>query len=110
MFDVASTGFRVSWVAPNDGIPAQYNLMYRAVDSQNTTVKMFNGAILPNPTIGNLLPQTTYSVQVEAVFNPAPPQSSTTNEFIVTTLPGTCMLCTYCFTIGTCKSMCTVAA
>ena len=108
MLDVTSTGFRVSWVAPNDATPDQYNLMYRAVESQTATNMTFTGAILPNPTIGNLLPQTTYSVQVEAVFNP--PQSSTTNEFIVTTLPGTCMLCTYCFTIGTCKSTCTVAA
>ena len=105
MFDVASTGFRVSWVAPNDGIPAQYNLIYRAMESQTTANMTFPGTTLPNPTIGNLLPQTTYSVQVEAVFNP--PQSSTTNEFIITTLPGVCVcVCVlYCFAIGTCISM-----
>ena len=76
------------WIAPfSDFKPRSYVVMYHAVGSQDIKNITYTGQnIPPNAGIDNLLPLTTYSVQVQAIFEEG--NSSTTGEFIVTTEPG----------------------
>ena len=91
---VTSNQARASWSAPNNQ-PMNYVVMYREVGSQVTTNLTFPGDPLPDGVIRNLLPSTTYSVQVQAIFGG---NSGTTGEFIVTTLPGMFVQCSLCIT------------
>ena len=78
----------VRWSAPFTGSePTNYVLMYHAVGSQDIMNITYPGDQIPqNPGIDNLLPLTTYSVQVQAIFEEGGP--GTTGELIVTTEPG----------------------
>ena len=94
VLDVTSNQVKASWLAPDVARPMNYVVMYREVGSQVTTNLTFPGDPLPDGVIRNLLPSTTYSVQVKAIFNGG--NSGTTGEFIVTTLPGMCLSCAHC--------------
>ena len=92
---VTSNQARASWTAPTaPNQPMNYVVMYREVGSQVTTNLTLPGDRLPDGLIRDLLPSTTYSVQVQAIFNGG--NSGTTGEFIVTTLPGMCLSCAHC--------------
>ena len=87
MLSVMSTEFKATWIAPYSSTqPSGYVLMYRALGSQETTTISYPGPTIPDGVIGNLLPTTTYSVQVRAEFPGG--QSGTTGEFIVTIKAG----------------------
>ena len=85
VLDVMRNEFKATWIAPETP-PLGYVLMYRPLGSQETTTMSYRGATIPNAVIGNLLPTTTYSVQVRAEFGEG--RSGTTGEFIVTTEAG----------------------
>ena len=94
MLGVTSNEFKATWIAPYfDTLPSGYVLMYRPLGSQETTTMDFPGGRLPNEVIGNLLPTTTYSVQVRAEFTGG--RSGTTGEFIVTTEAGMPLSCAH---------------
>ena len=87
MLGVMSNEFKTTWITPySSTLPSGYVLMYRALGSQETTTISYPGPTIPDEVIGNLLPTTTYSVQVRAEFPGG--QSGTTGEFIVTTEAG----------------------
>ena len=90
--DVMHNEFKATWIAPETP-PLGYVLMYRPLGSQETTTISYPGATIPNAVIGNLLPTTTYSVQVRAEFREG--QSGTTGEFIVTTEAGMPLSCAH---------------
>ena len=89
---VMSNEFKATWISPETP-PSRFVLMYRALGSQETTTISYPGATIPNAVIGNLLPTTTYSVQVRAEFREG--QSGTTGEFIVTTEAGMPLSCAH---------------
>ena len=94
VLDVMRNEFKATWNAPFSPIPPSgYVLMYRPLGSQETTTINYGGATIPNAVIGNLLPTTTYSVQVRAEFREG--QSGTTGEFIVTTEAGMPLSCAH---------------
>ena len=94
MLDVMSNEFKATWNAPYfSTMPSRYVLMYRPLGSQETTTISYPGATIPDAVIGNLLPTTTYSVQVRAEFREG--QSGTTGEFIVTTEAGMPLSCAH---------------
>ena len=91
---VMSTEFKATWIAPYSPTPPSgYVLMYRALGSQETTTISSPGPTIPDGVIGNLLPTTTYSVQVRAEFPGG--QSGTTGEFVVTTEAGMPLYCAH---------------
>ena len=93
MLGVTSNEFKATWIAPYFDTPSGYVLMYHPLGSQETTTMDFPGGNLPDEVIGNLLPTTTYSVQVRAEFSGG--QSGTTGEFIVTTEAGMPLSCAH---------------
>ena len=94
ILDVMRNEFKATWNAPFSPTPSSnYVLMYRPLGSQETTTISYPGATIPNAVIGNLLPTTTYSVQVRAEFREG--QSGTTGEFIVTTEAGMPLSCAH---------------
>ena len=97
VLDVTSNQAKASWRPPAalNNQPMYYVVMYREVGSQVTTNLTYPGATIPDDSvIHDLLPSTTYSVQVQAIFNGG--DSGTTGEFIVTTSPGMCLSCAHC--------------
>ena len=88
VLEASSDTVGVRWIAPfTESEPTDYVLMYHAVGSQDIMNITYSGDRIPtNPGIDNLLPLTTYSVQVQAIFEGG--ASGTTGEFIVTTKPG----------------------
>ncbi len=87
MLAVMSNEFKATWIAPYSSTLASiFVLMYRALGSQENTTINYPGATIPDGVVGNLLPTTSYSVQVRAEFPEG--QSGTTGEFIVTTKAG----------------------
>ena len=94
VLDVMRNEFKATWNAPfSPTLPSRYVLMYRPLGSQETTTMSYRGATIPNAVIGNLLPTTTYSVQVRAEFTGN--RSGTTGEFIVTTEAGMPLSCAH---------------
>ena len=94
MLGVTSNEFKATWNAPFSPTPSSgFVLMYHPLESQETTTIDFPGGNLPDAVIGNLLPTTTYSVQVRAEFPGG--QSGTTGEFIVTTEAGMPLSCAH---------------
>ena len=94
---VTSNQARASWRPPAaSNRPMHYVVMYREVGSQVTINLTYPGKFLPDGVIYNLLPSTTYSVQVQAIFSGE--DSGTTDEFIVTTLAGMHLSCAHCNT------------
>ena len=94
---VTSNQARASWSAPAArNQPMHYVVMYREVGSQVTTNLTYPAKFIPDVVIRNLLPSTTYSVQVQAIFSGE--DSGTTDEFIVTTLAGMRLACAHCNT------------
>ena len=95
VLDVMRNEFKATWIAPfSPTPPSGYVLMYRPLGSQETTTIISQGPTIPNEVIGNLLPTTTYSVQVRAEFHDEG-QSGTTGEFIVTTEAGMPLSCAH---------------
>ena len=92
VLDVMRNEFKATWIAPETP-PLGYVLMYRPLGSQETTTISYRGSNIPNAVIGNLLPTTTYSVQVRAEFYGG--RSGTTGEFIVTTEAGMPLSCAH---------------
>lgn len=92
------------WSAPSTELtPLNYVVMYHTVGSQDITNITFPGSPIPDAVISNLLPLTTYSFQVQAVFQEA---SGTTGEFIVTTEPGMPLLCSHhCWHANPCNTL-----
>ena len=94
VLDVMSNEFKATWNAPySTTSSSRFVLMYRPLGSQETTTISYPGATIPNAVIGNLLPTTTYSVQVRAEFTGG--RSGTTGEFIVTTEAGMPLSCAH---------------
>ena len=94
MLGVTSNEFKATWIAPYfDTLSSGYVLMYHPLGSQETTTISYPIDNTPDEVIGNLLPTTTYSVQVRAEFLGG--QSGTTGEFIVTTEAGMPLSCAH---------------
>ena len=94
VLDVMRNEFKATWNTPfSPTLPLRYVLMYRPLGSQETTTISYPGHTIPNAVIGNLLPTTTYSVQVRAEFTGG--QSGTTGEFIATTEAGMPLSCAH---------------